>query len=113
MINAQSIEVRSLSLQDEEVKVLQEKRAGAWSYRMKLGRETIWLNSVEYRILAFLAQRPYHAFTRNQIADGVSTDRNLVEADTLHEHIASLRDKLGFFRDYIQTVPHTGYRFKE
>ena len=113
MINSQSIEVRSLSLRDEEIKVRQEKRSGAWSYRMKLGRETIWLDPVEYRILAFLSQRPYHAFTRNQIAEGVSTDRNPVEADTLDEHIASLRDKLGFFRDYIQTVPYTGYRFKE
>jgi DNA-binding winged helix-turn-helix (wHTH) protein len=30
----------------------------------------------------------------------------------LDQHITALRDQLGFFRDYVQTVPYMGYRFK-
>ena len=30
----------------------------------------------------------------------------------LDEHIASLREKLGLFSDYVQSVPYVGYRFK-
>src|SRR4051794_15219300 len=42
------------------------------SYRLALGNETIQLGIVEFRILLFLAGRPYHAFTRRNIADAVS-----------------------------------------
>ena len=89
-----------------------EPAAGRFSYRMKLGRETIWLDPVEYRILRFLAARPYHAYTRRRIADAVSTDRHPVLEEAVDRHVATLRDKLGFFWNYIQTVPYIGYRFK-
>ena len=85
---------------------------GPFSYRMKLGRETIRLNPVEYRILNFLAANPYQAYTRRRIADAVSTEKHPVQEETLDRHIASLRAKLGFFCDYVQSVPYIGYRFK-
>jgi hypothetical protein len=85
---------------------------GPFSYRMKLGRETIRLNPVEYRILSFLAANPYHAYTRRRIANAASTENHPVQEETLDRHIASLRAKLGFFSDYIQSVPYIGYRFK-
>ncbi len=83
------------------------------SYRMKMGRQTIRLNLVEFRILRVLAATPYRPFTRRQIADAVSTPRHRVQEEDVDQHIATLRDQLGFFRDYIQTVPYIGYRFKE
>jgi DNA-binding response OmpR family regulator len=89
-----------------------ERTVGPWSYRAMLGRGTLQLTSVEYRILKFLASRPYHAFTRKRIADAVSTESQPVTVETLGGHIRALRDQLGFYSDYIQTVPYTGYRFK-
>jgi hypothetical protein len=83
-----------------------------FSYRMKLGRETILLGPVEYRILRFLAAKPYRAYTRRRIAKAVTTHRHPVTEEAMDRHIASLRDKLGFFWNYIQTVPYVGYRFK-
>lgn len=80
--------------------------------RAMLGRETISLNQVEYRILELLASKPYHAFTPRRIVAAVTTPTHPVTEETLRDHIASLRDKLGFFADYIQSVPHIGYRFK-
>jgi DNA-binding response OmpR family regulator len=83
-----------------------------WSYRMKIGRGTVWLNAVEYRIFCLLAGKPYRAFSRDRIAAAVSTERHPVTPQSLGRHIASLRAKLGFFADYIQSVPYIGYRFK-
>jgi DNA-binding response OmpR family regulator len=83
-----------------------------WSYHAKRGRGTIRLTLVEYRILRFLAARPNQAFTRSRIADAVSTDRHCVTVEALSRHIHSLRGQLGFFSDYIQSVPYIGYRFK-
>ncbi len=92
--------------------VNERRSAGPWSYDMKRGRQTVRLNTVEYRIFRFLAARPYHAYTRRRIAEAVSTESQPVTAETLRRYIASLRDKLGFFADYIQSVPYIGYRFK-
>lgn len=82
------------------------------SYRLALGQEAIQLGIVEFRILLFLAHRPYHAFTRRSIAEAVSSKRNPVKEDTVDQHIASLVDQLGVFHDYVQAVPCIGYRFK-
>lgn len=81
-------------------------------YRVALGLESIQLGDVEFRILTLLASSPYLPFSHEAIAKGVSTDRRLVTAESVDLHIASLRDQLGFFRDYVQTVPFMGYRFK-
>jgi DNA-binding response OmpR family regulator len=91
---------------------IEQIAVGPWSYLAKRGRVTIRLNVVEYRILKLLASRPYHVFSARRIADAVSTPSRRVSADSLRLHVASLRSQLGFFSDYIQRVPHMGYRFK-
>lgn len=82
------------------------------SYRVAFGRQAIQLGNVEFRILLFLAGRPYHAFTRREIAKAVSSDLLAVAEESIDEHIASLREQLGVLYDYVQTVPYIGYRFK-
>lgn len=83
-----------------------------YSYEMKLGRLTIRLRPIEFRILRFLAARPYRACTRQRIAKAVSTRQHPVAPEALDRHIARLRQSLGFFHDYIQKVPYIGYRFR-
>ena len=86
--------------------------ASPLSFLQRLGREPIRLTNLEFRILSFLASRPYYAFTRRRIAEAVSRPERPVSEDGVDEHILSLRDKLGFFRDFVQSVPYIGYRFK-
>lgn len=83
-----------------------------WSYAAKRGRGTIRLTLVEYRILRFLAARPNQACTGRRIAAAVSTASQSVSVETLGGFIYSLRGQLGFYSDYIQSVPYIGYRFK-
>ncbi len=84
-------------------------RAG---FLVELSGESIPLEPVEYRILVFLAATPYRAYTRKQIVDAVTTFEEPVTEESVDEHIRSLRDKLGLFSDYVQSVPYVGYRFK-
>jgi DNA-binding response OmpR family regulator len=77
-----------------------------------MGLGTLRLNPVEFRILQFLAARPYHAFSRRSIAAAASTEKQPVTEETLGKYIRSLRAQLGFYSDYIQKVPYVGYRFK-
>ncbi len=118
-----AFENREISLRDQEalfqdlegeiVEQPDQLPESPWSYAIKRGKKPIALTGVEWRILKLLASRPYHAFTPRYIADAVTTDSQPVTVDSLRAHIASLRDKLGFFADYVQTVPYIGYRFRE
>src|SRR5262245_51058161 len=68
-----------------------------WSYHAKVGRGTVRLSLIEYRILRFLAARPNQALTRHRIADAVSTASHCVTVEILGRYIHSLRGQLGFF----------------
>ena len=81
-------------------------------YEIVLSGAPFRLSYVEYRLICLLASRPYYPFTPQQIISGVNRDDDLITEDSLAEHIRSLRDKLGFFYDYVQKVPFIGYRFK-
>ncbi len=62
--------------------------------------------------MLFLSRWPYHAFTQRQIAEAVSAEGQIVAEETIDEHIATLRERLGVLHDFVQSVPHVGYRFK-
>ncbi len=89
-----------------------EKPREQLPYEIVLHNTPISLDEVEYRIVSFLASKPYYAFSPDQIADFVNEKQSLIEPNQLQRHIISLRGKLGFFRDFVQSVPHIGYRFK-
>lgn len=89
-----------------------EKLGPPQSYRVAFGREPIHLGNVEFRILLFLASRPYHAFTRREIVKAVSSELVDVSEDNIDQRVASLREQLGVLYDYVQSVPYIGYRFK-
>ena len=98
----------------QRIKQLTEERRDApLVYRVAIGREPIELGRVEFRILVLLASRPYRPFSRAKIAEAISSPLQTVEEQEVDQHILSLREQLGFFRDYVQTVPNLGYRFKE
>ena len=81
-------------------------------FLFRLGRQPIELSPVEFRIIDFLSQTPYKAFTRKQIVEAVHDSKSAVTEETLDHYIQTLRDKLGIFSDFVQSVPYIGYRFK-
>jgi len=85
---------------------------GPMSFRLAFGQDPIQLGEVEFRILLFLASRPYRPFTRRAISEAVTTLGDPVTEETVDQYIDALRDQLGVLHDYVQTVPYIGYRFK-
>jgi DNA-binding response OmpR family regulator len=90
----------------------EEEIVDPWSYAAKIGQGTLRLPIVEYRILQSLSSRPNQAISHQRIVAAVSTRRHSVTVESLTRFINSLRDHLGFYSDYIQSVPYIGYRFK-
>ncbi|HEY6563205.1 MAG TPA: helix-turn-helix domain-containing protein [Pirellulaceae bacterium] len=83
------------------------------TYEVVVTGESISLAFAEFQVLKFLAQRPYHAFRVQEIVDALSA-AGVADVDdgSLRDVVIDLRRKLGFFRDYVQTVPYIGYRFR-
>jgi DNA-binding response OmpR family regulator len=73
----------------------------------------IALDLAEFCVLRCLAQRPYHAFRAEEIVAEANRSHGAnLSVDQLRQTVYDLRSKLGFFRDYVQTVQHIGYRFR-
>lgn len=83
------------------------------TYEVVITGQAISLAFAEFQVMKVLAQRPYHAFGTQEIVDSLLR-AGIADMDggQLREVIISLRQKLGFFRDYVQTVPYIGYRFR-
>jgi DNA-binding response OmpR family regulator len=81
-------------------------------YLFRLGRSPVNLTWIEYQMVRFLSASPYKPFTRKQIADSIRSPKCMVAEDQIDDHVRTLRDKLGIFSDYVQSVPYIGYRFK-
>jgi two-component system alkaline phosphatase synthesis response regulator PhoP len=75
-----------------------------------LGKE-ITLPKKEFELLALLASKPGHVFTRETILSTVWGDLVVVGDRTIDVHIRKLREKIGDAA--IKTVKGVGYKFEE
>ncbi len=82
-------------------------------HEVRVTGRTIRLTYDEFEVFRLLAQNPYWPFSMREVVEGVAKYECDVTLANLDGHVANLREKLGEFADYIQSVPGFGYRFKE
>ena len=82
------------------------------SKQVFLNEEEIFLTPREYELLMFLAHNSQIVFTREQLLNRVWGYDFVGDARTVDTHVKQLRDKIGKYKNYIQTVWGTGYKFK-
>lgn len=81
-------------------------------HEVRCGGNVIALTATEFRILHFLATRPGHAYTRNDIIDGALGRDEAVLDRTIDVHVLAIRRKLGSCGESVETLRGVGYRFK-
>ena len=74
-------------------------------------QETV-LTPKEYELLYFLAKAPQIVYSREQLLNQVWGYDFLGDGRTVDTHIKQIREKLGKYKTYVQTVWGTGYKFK-
>lgn len=74
--------------------------------------ERIQLTYKEYELLRLFLSHPGTAFTREQLFAAVWGENFVGETRTLDMHIRTLRQKLGDYGKYIETVRNVGYRLE-
>lgn len=70
------------------------------------------LTPLEFKIFDLLARSPGHAFSRRAIIEAIQGDDSPTGEQAIDVHVASLRKKLGKFRDLIETVRSVGFQMK-
>ena len=71
------------------------------------------LTKLEFNILGFLMENPGKVFSRDRLLSGAWHEGTFVVDRTVDVHVKSIRQKLGKYRNFIETVRGTGYRFAE
>ena len=71
------------------------------------------LTKLEFKILGFLMANRGKVYSREQLLNGVWDGEAFVVDRTVDVHMRSIRQKLGKYRDWIETVRGAGYRFLE
>ena len=74
--------------------------------------ERILLTYKEYEMLKLFMANPGIAFTREQIFSKVWGTDYIGDTRTLDMHIRTLRQKLGRYGSFIETVRNVGYRLE-
>ena len=69
--------------------------------------------ATEFRMLHYLATHPGRVYSREQLNDRVIGQDVMVSDRNIDVHIRSVRQKLGAYRDLVETVRGVGYRFKD
>ncbi len=82
------------------------------NYTVKIGKEEMFLPKKEFETLVFLANHRGRVITREALLNAVWGENVVVVDRTVDVHIRKIREKLGSYGEYIETVKGVGYRFK-
>ncbi|SHF32619.1 response regulator transcription factor [Caloramator proteoclasticus] len=93
---------------DESEGILIDKSAR----EVRVNGHTIDLTLKEFELLLYLYEHKNIAISREQILDAVWGYEYYGDLRTVDTHIKNIREKLGDYRDYIQTVRGFGYKFE-
>ncbi|MDI6761601.1 MAG: response regulator transcription factor [Thermodesulfobacteriota bacterium] len=99
----------------EEQKIIQigDLLIDAERHQVSLQNSTVHLTSTEFKLLFELASRRGRIQTRENLLNKVWGYTYEGYARTVDTHIRRLREKLGPFGEWIETVRNVGYRFRD
>jgi len=82
------------------------------NYTVKLADSTVVLPRKEFETLVYLARHRGRVVTREALLKAVWGENVVVVDRTVDVHIRKVREKLGKYQEYIETVKGVGYRFR-
>jgi two-component system alkaline phosphatase synthesis response regulator PhoP len=91
---------------------IKELEINVSSYTAHLGKQKLILPRKEFETLVYLLRNKGRVLSRESILNAVWGENVHVVDRTIDVHIRKIREKLGTYAEYIETVPGVGYRFK-
>jgi two-component system alkaline phosphatase synthesis response regulator PhoP len=100
------------ALPQNDVIRIKELEINVSSYTAKIGKHKLLLPRKEFETLVYLIRNKGRVLSREAILNAVWGENIHVVDRTVDVHIRKIREKLGSYADYIETVPGVGYKFK-
>lgn len=83
------------------------------THKVKVNAKEVFLPKKEFQLLQFLLSHKGRVFSREILLNQIWGENVFVIDRTIDVHVAKVREKLGEYSDYIETIKGLGYRFKD
>lgn len=105
--------VRTETIAAPEVMRIGALEINRQNYTVRISEKESFFPKKEFELLAFLASNRGKVFTRESLLRRIWGESVFVIDRTVDVHISKIREKLGEFSPWIETVKGVGYRFRD
>lgn len=112
VIRRSNVEAERNTKLDEIIK-FKNLEVDSVTHSVKLNKKEIFFPKKEFQLLHFLIANRGRVFSREILLNQIWGENIYVVDRTVDVHVAKVREKLGEYNDYIETIKGLGYRFKE
>lgn len=97
---------------DENIK-FQNLEIDSSSHKVRINEREVFFPKKEFQLLHFLIANRGKVYSREILLNQIWGENIYVVDRTVDVHVAKVREKLGDYSDYIETIKGLGYRFKD
>lgn len=83
------------------------------SHSVRINEKEVFFPKKEFQLLHFLLSNRGKVYSREILLNQIWGENIFVVDRTVDVHVAKVREKLGDYSDYIETIKGLGYRFKD
>lgn len=83
------------------------------SHKVRVNDKEVFFPKKEFQLLRFLVANRGKVYSREILLNQIWGENIYVVDRTIDVHVAKVREKLGEYSDYIETIKGLGYRFKD
>jgi two-component system alkaline phosphatase synthesis response regulator PhoP len=112
VIRRSNVEAERNTKIDEVIK-FKNLEVDSITHSVKINKKEIFFPKKEFQLLHFLIANRGRVFSREILLNQIWGENIYVVDRTVDVHVAKVREKLGEYNDYIETIKGLGYRFKE
>ncbi len=105
--------VRTETIAAPEVMRIGSIEINRQNYTVRIDSRESFFPKKEFELLAFLASNSGKVFTRESLLRRIWGESVFVVDRTVDVHVSKIREKLGKYGAWIETVKGVGYRFRE
>jgi len=105
-------QIRTETIVAPEIIHIEDIEINRQNYTVKISGAEIFFPKKEFELLAFLATNRGKVFTRDSLLKRIWGESVFVVDRTVDVHVSKVREKLGKYGSYIETVKGIGYRFR-
>lgn len=105
-------QIRTETIVAPEIIHIEDIEINRQNYTVKISGAEIFFPKKEFELLTFLATNRGKVFTRDSLLKRIWGESVFVVDRTVDVHVSKVREKLGKYGSYIETVKGIGYRFR-